>query len=69
VSDAIKTELERRKGMNLATSSDDKLGVCKGCSCPMKLKVHVPFGQFWPDMLEESKAALWGKCWILEEAK
>lgn len=41
-SDAIKKTLEVKNDMRISTQSDDKLGVCSLCLCPVKLKVHVP---------------------------
>lgn len=66
---AIKRQLERVKEMNLATTQDDKLNVCTGCLCPLKLKVWTPWKFIKPhletEVLDELRK---GKnCWILAE--
>lgn len=67
VSNAIRSELKRRKDMNLETPHDEKLGVCSACSCPMKLKVHVPLNSFLHKMAGDAVADLDPRCWILRE--
>jgi hypothetical protein len=68
VSGAIRRELERRKEFKLSTPYDDKLQICAACICPLKLKVHLPFEFFWPEMDDETKVELWEGCWIRKEA-
>lgn len=67
-SEAIRGALKLRNDWNLCTPSDEQLGVCAACWCPLKLKVHVPLKTFLPKMPEEDKQQLWEKCWIKQEA-
>lgn len=67
VSHAIRSELKKRKDMNLETPYDEKLGVCSACSCPMKLKVHVPLNSFLHKMSGDAVADLDPRCWITAE--
>jgi hypothetical protein len=64
VSDRLRKMLEARKDLKLETPSDDKLGVCEVCLCPMKLKVHVPL----QDIVTKTKPATLAEfppnCWI-----
>ena len=69
VSNAILNQLNRRREMKLTTPSDDKLGVCNACSCPLPLKIHMPLDRILPKMTAESKAALDPRCWILRGDK
>jgi hypothetical protein len=39
---AIKRQVEKINARGLKTASDEKLGVCEGCVCAMKVKVWVP---------------------------
>jgi hypothetical protein len=66
LSEAIRKEVERRKEMKLSTPYDDKLGVCSVCSCPLKLKVHVPLDLIVSRMRPEIRANLHPGCWILK---
>ena len=54
---------------DLTTPHDSKLGVCKACDCPMRLKVFVPLDKIVGHMLPEAKAALDPTCWILDEER
>ena len=67
VANAIRSELKRRKDLDLKTPYDDSLGVCSACSCPMKLKVHVPLNSFLHKMSKEAVDDLDPRCWILAE--
>lgn len=68
-SEAIKRQFEKLGERKLATSQDDKLGICEGCYCPLKLKVFTPIhfikDNLSDDTIEELRK---GKdCWILAE--
>lgn len=69
VSELIRHNIGVFKKLNLSTPSDEKLGVCVACACPMKLKVHSPMEHVLNNMLPESKEALDPGCWILSEEK
>lgn len=64
VADRLKAMIEARKDLKLETPSDDKLGVCNVCQCPMKLKAHTPLAV----ILEKTKPATLAEfpnwCWI-----
>ena len=64
---AIQFALNQRREWKLSTTVDDQLQVCDACSCPMKLKVHMPLAAILTDLPEDSKAALDPNCWILRE--
>lgn len=58
------------KDLDVSTSVDDKLGVCKACTCPTRAKVWVNL-----DVIQKNMPAeVWPKlqrqplCWILVEA-
>lgn len=68
VSSAIKKALNKKGDFKLATPFDAELGVCSACSCPMSLKVWVPFEKFYGKMADESRDALHLDCWIRAEA-
>lgn len=67
VADMLRQKLARLHAMNLTTPDDAKLHVCDACACPLKLKVHTPLGMIENHMKPETKAALWDRCWILNE--
>lgn len=67
VANAIRAALEDRSRMNLTTPYDEKLGVCEGCSCPLRLKVHMGIAHIRADMDPESYNALVPQCWIRNE--
>jgi len=64
---AIGRELERRRGWNLSTPSDDKLGVCQGCYCVNTLSVHCPIETKLRHMPKEVFDALHESCWVRTE--
>ena len=69
VSNAIRAAVEDRARMNLTTPYDDQLGVCDGCNCPLKLKVHMGIDSILADMPQESFDALVPGCWIRAEKR
>jgi hypothetical protein len=66
---AIKRQVEKLKARSLTTSSDDKLGVCEACLCPLPLKVHVPIevikNHTSDATLDKLRAA--PACWVVKE--
>lgn len=71
-SEAIRRQLEKVKGRQLATDHDDKLNVCRVCLCPLRLAVHAPISykaahltQTVMDELEAANAF----CWVVAEIK
>lgn len=72
VSNAIRTALGHKKEFKLETPFDDKLHTCTACSCPMALKVFVPFEKFYPKMSQSQRDALNKEnptCWIIIESQ
>lgn len=63
----IRAQLSMRQDMALATSSDERLGVCVACGCPLKLKVHVPASHIKKYTSEAVRKALDPQCWIPPE--
>jgi hypothetical protein len=59
------------KDLDVSTSVDDQLGVCKACLCPTRAKVFVPLtvivanmpAAVWPELQKEG-----APCWILRES-
>lgn len=66
---AIKAELERKRGWNLTTPFDDVLGICGGCSCVNSLSVHVPVDVKLKNMPKAAFDALHKDCWVKLEQK
>lgn len=55
--------------LELHTPSDDKLGVCEACDCPIRAKVWCPIGVITNHIRPEAKAALAENCWIRSESR
>lgn len=66
-SQKIKTQLEIKNELKLETPSDEKLGVCEACLCPLKLKVWTPIKHILKEMDEATTSKLDGRCWIPKE--
>lgn len=66
-SELIRKQVGAARDLGMSTSSDDKLGVCSACSCPVALKVHVPLAYILKSIPADSKKALDSKCWIRVE--
>lgn len=67
VANKIRQQLSIKNEMELKTSVDDDLKVCKACLCPLPLKVFVPMDQILKHTSEETKAKLDARCWILSQ--
>lgn len=64
-SELIRKQLSMRNEMALTTSTDESLGVCNACGCPLKLKVHCPMVHIEHHMSAEVEKSLDPRCWIL----
>ena len=53
------------KDMSLTTSQDAKLGICDGCQCVNRVKVHVRLDVIERDMAPDVRAKLHPSCWVL----
>jgi len=59
------------KDLDLVTSLNDKLGICRACSCPLKAKVFAPLSvivekmppEVWPELPRVNP-----RCWIIAES-
>lgn len=60
----IHTQLQIRTEMELKTSVDEQLGICRACSCWLPLKVHVPMEFILSHTSEDTKTKLDPRCWI-----
>lgn len=67
ISNKIRRQLELKNDMELATPSDEKLGICDLCDCPLKLKVWTPMPYIRNHMPQSVKDALPDFCWIRKE--
>lgn len=67
VSEIIRTRLGLFRGLNLGTPHDEKLGVCDLCSCPLKLKCHVPMKHIQNEMPDDVWKHLPAHCWMTLE--
>lgn len=67
IADKIRTQLEIRGDLQLRTPHDEKLTICSGCDCPLKLKVWVPLDHVLAHTSEVTKTQLDQRCWILNE--
>lgn len=63
----LRRQLEARRDLQLATAYDDRIGVCMGCACPLKLKVHVGIRHIGDHMPEFVRKDLAPGCWVLRE--
>jgi hypothetical protein len=66
-SELIRRQLAERNEMKLETSHDANLGVCDGCGCPLKLKVHCPLEFIKKHIPAGGEANLSSFCWITKE--
>lgn len=64
---AIRGELERKKGWNLTTPADEKLGICGACWCVNSLSVHCPLETKLKHIPKDAYAALDVNCWVRTE--
>jgi hypothetical protein len=53
--------------LNLHTSQDDKLNVCKACDCPLKAKVWAPLQIIKKHIRKDALDRLDKDCWIRHE--
>jgi hypothetical protein len=65
----IQVQLEAKNNRKLETKSDEALGVCEACSCPLKLKVFCPLDIINSKMSPSVRTELHPGCWILSESK
>lgn len=64
---ATKSYFKLARKMNLTVDGEERLGICQGCSCPLKLKVHIPIQHIADFTYDEVLADLDRDCWIPDE--
>lgn len=66
---AIKRQVEKLQARSISTSQDEKLGICEGCTCAMKVKVWVPVEFIKAHMTDATMDALRKApaCWQVAE--
>lgn len=65
----IRNQLTMKNDMQLSTSQDEKLKVCKACWCVLSLKVHTPIEHVLAHLKSSMEAEMPARCWILNERK
>ena len=60
----IRGQMALRSEMELSTSKDESLGVCKACQCPTKLKVWVDLDYIRENTTADQINAMDSRCWI-----
>lgn len=53
--------------LDLHTSREPELHICKACSCPLRAKIWAPLRIIKKHITKEAWAALDSKCWMLSE--
>lgn len=66
-SEGIRKMLSMRADRAMTTPSDENLGVCSVCDCPLKLKVHTPLSHIKEHTTDEVRAAFPDFCWVAKE--
>jgi hypothetical protein len=66
-SEGIRKMLSLREDKALTTPSDENLGVCTVCDCPLKLKVHTPLEHIKAHTTPEVRNGFPEFCWIRAE--
>lgn len=64
---AITSLMSLAKGRKIETSHDGELKVCEICSCPMRLKCHVPIEHIKSELPDETLKAFPEWCWQKKE--
>ena len=63
----IKAIFSALNDLNMTTSVDDKLKVCKACDCPMRAKVWAPLHIIKKHLRSDAFNRLDERCWIRHE--
>lgn len=69
-SELIRKQVQRLTELKLQTSLDDKLNVCSGCLCPLRLKIWTPAKHVLEHLTPEIEKDLQQenpRCWVLQE--
>jgi hypothetical protein len=65
VAEKIRKQISIKNEMELATQYDERLHVCTGCGCSLKLKVWCPGEHIAKHTSAEVKGKLDARCWVL----
>lgn len=69
IANQIKSLVEVKNDLKLATSRDAQLQTCTSCDCFLKLKVWTPLNHILDNTTEEVKKKLDPDCWVLHEGE
>lgn len=61
---SIQKQIAIKNDMALSTPSDNKLGVCQACLCPLALKVHAPLEHIQEHLSDEINTKSDARCWF-----
>lgn len=67
LTNAIRQQLEIRRGWKMSTSQDESLGICDACGCVLKLKIHMGLDYVLKATDESTRQNLDKNCWIINE--
>lgn len=62
---AVKRYLEVKNKIRLRVAGERRLGVCRVCTCNLRLLVHEPIDQVRAEMTDEERERLPSFCWKL----
>lgn len=63
---AVKRYLEVKNKIGLRVAGERRLGVCRICTCNLRLLVHEPIDQVRAEMTDEERERLPSFCWKLQ---
>ena len=64
----VRALLQAKYDIDVRTTVDDKLGMCRACGCVLPLKVHVSLVEAKKKLKPEEFAQLHETCWIRHES-
>lgn len=67
VADAVRVYLSVVNKIGLRVAGSKKLGVCRVCTCNLRLLIHEPKDKVKSEMTDEEKSRLPNFCWKLKE--
>lgn len=69
IASKIKEHMQVKSKLEISVPSEDKLGICSACDCPLVLKVHSPIAYIAENTTPEVLEKLAPQCWILAETQ
>ena len=67
IAEAIRSQTIVKNALDLRTTTEDKLGMCDVCGCPLRLKVWVPLVNVLENTPAEELSQFPEHCWIPNE--